>query len=110
MKIVMIDFDDTASLSIPMFATLFDIFKANGFRPMICTSRSKDDPTNNEITDHFGVESVIFCEGYQKLDFVRLCTNIDINDIAFWIDNDALSIPAISDIRDLAESDLIEPN
>lgn len=102
----MIDFDDTASLNIPMFTGIWDLLNISGFQPMICTSRSKDDPTNHEITDNFDSNLVIFCEGFQKLDFIREWTTIKSEDIAFWIDNDALSIPEINDVRDLADTEL----
>lgn len=82
-----------------------ETFQGAGFRTMICTARSIHSG-NDDIFEHFPEDIVIFCEGLQKEDYITQHTDISLEEIAFWVDDDCSSVTRIDEIRRLAETDL----
>ncbi len=95
-KLVLIDFDDTFSLDPELFKKIWLLLEQSGFKVMCCTARSKEDVDNQDIYQHIKKENVLFCEGYQKREFLESEFKITSKDIAFWIDDFPESIVALT--------------
>lgn len=101
-SLILLDFDDTASLNTSLFSKLFETFRDAGFHIIICTSRSENDPLNSEIYSAFPGETIVFCEGFQKMDtLIKLGINPE--SIAFWIDDKPSSIVPIDEMKEIIE-------
>lgn len=93
-KYVLIDWDDTFSLDGPMFVDIVSRLEKGGFVVKVCTARSSSDPTNVQILKYFKPEGIIFCEGEQKKEFIERHNILNLDEVAFWIDDNPESIVA----------------
>lgn len=95
-RYVMIDFDDTASLSPEKFLQIIPIFESMGLTVRIFTARNESGD-NSDIFSWFDKSMVLFSNREQKKDALWNY-RIKRSQVAFWIDD---SPSAIVDKEDL---------
>ncbi len=93
---VMIDWDETMSLSPETFLAIFQLFKEIQLKPMVITLRSPND--SDDILSWVDKSDVIFTSGKQKKDAL-VEAGIKVDQVAFWIDDAPETIPSHSGIR-----------
>lgn len=93
-NIVIFDFDDTWSIDRLLFIQIRRLLQSAGFKAILCTARSKSDPTNVQIYQDWEKEDVFFTEGYQKRPYLEK-VGFPMSQIAFFIDDNPESIPEI---------------
>lgn len=93
-KYVMVDWDDTMSLSPEHFQQIFKLFEDMQLIPMVITARHPSD--SSDIYAWVNEDRVIFCNGKQKKD-VLTEHGIEKNQVAFWVDDSPEAIISKSD-------------
>lgn len=92
---VFLDWDETMSLRPDFTERFFHLFKEHGFTPKIFTAR-REKYDNSDIFLWVDEKDVLFANGKQKKDaMAELGINVD--DVAFWLDDSPQDIIAIKD-------------